>query len=91
MQIQLAGQVMAIEELLTLYGFLAGASDPIRKLSNVHSKIQRAAAAADRICALMDREPKVVERPTAVRLPRHPKAIEFVDVHFSYPDRPAIC
>ena len=49
LHIQLAGQVMAIEELLTLYGFLGGASDPIRKLSNVHSKIQRAAAAADRI------------------------------------------
>ena len=38
----------------------------------------------------MDREPQVVERPTAVRLPRHRKAIEFVDVHFSYPDRPAL-
>ena len=56
-QIQLASQVMAIEDLLTLYAMLAGASDPIRKLANVHSKIQRAAAAADRICALMDREP----------------------------------
>ncbi len=43
---------MAIEELLTLYAVLAGVSDPIRKLANVHSKIQRAAAAADRICAL---------------------------------------
>ena len=40
-QIQLASQVMAIEELLTLYAALAAASDPIRKLSNVHSKIQR--------------------------------------------------
>ena len=54
-QIQLASQVMAIEELLTLYAVLAGASDPIRKLSNVHSKLQRGAAAADRICAMMDR------------------------------------
>ena len=61
-QIQLASQVMAIEELLTIYAFLAGASDPIRKLSNVHSKLQRAAAASDRICDLMDREPQVVER-----------------------------
>jgi ATP-binding cassette, subfamily B, bacterial MsbA len=89
-QIQLASQIMAIEELLTLYAFLGGASDPIRKLSNVHSKIQRAAAAADRICALMDREPQVVERPTAIVLPRHQAAVEFVDVQFSYPDRPAL-
>ena len=50
----------------TLYAVLAGASDPIRKLANVHSKLQRAAAAADRICALMDREPQVVERAAAI-------------------------
>ena len=47
-QLQLASQLMAIEDLLTLYAMLAGISDPIRKLANVHSKIQRAAAAADR-------------------------------------------
>ncbi len=51
-------QPMAIQDLLTLYAMLAAASDPIRKLANVHSKIQRAAAAADRICALMDRRPQ---------------------------------
>ncbi len=88
--IQLASQVMAIEELLTLYAVLAGASDPIRKLSNVHSKIQRAAAAADRICAMMDREPKVVERPDAIELPKPPRILEFQDVHFSYPGRPPV-
>src|SRR5271157_3120788 len=89
-QIQLASQVMAIEELLTLYAVLAGASDPIRKLSNVHSKIQRAAAAADRICAMMDREPRVVERVAAIDLPGQPKVIEFRAVHFSYPGRPPL-
>jgi ATP-binding cassette, subfamily B, bacterial MsbA len=89
-QIQLASQVMAIEELLTLYAFLAGASDPIRKLSNVHSKLQRAAAASDRICDLMDREPQVVERAGAIDLPRHHQEIEFEDVHFRYPGRPAV-
>ena len=88
LQIQLASQIMAIEELLTLYAVLAGASDPIRKLSNVHSKVQRAAAAADRICAMMDRQPKVIERAGAIELPRQPKVIEFRDVHFSYPGRP---
>jgi ATP-binding cassette, subfamily B, bacterial MsbA len=79
--------VMAIEELLTLYAVLAGASDPIRKLANVHSKLQRAAAAADRICALMDREPQVVERATALHLPRHNGSIEFDGVFFNYHDR----
>jgi ABC-type multidrug transport system fused ATPase/permease subunit len=83
-QLQLAGQTMAIQDLLTLYTMLAGVSDPIRKLANVHSKIQRASAAADRICALMDRTPKVVDRRHAADLPRHRQAIEFELVTFSY-------
>ena len=86
-KIQLAAQEMSIQDLLTLYAMLAAASDPIRKLANVHSKIQRASAAADRICALMDRSPAVVEnkraaapaaaspgdrvRPRRLRLHRH--------------------
>ncbi len=39
-RLQLASRPMQIEDLLTLYTLLAGVSDPIRKLSNVHSKIQ---------------------------------------------------
>ena len=86
-KLQLASQVMAIEDLLTLYAIMAGVSDPIRKLSNVNSKIQRASAASDRICALMDREPQVVESATAVERPVHRKTIEFDAVHFAYPGR----
>lgn len=86
-KVQLASQPMAIEDLLTLYAMLAGVSDPIRKLANVHSKIQRAAAASDRICALMDRRPEVADKPAAVRLQPHRKAIEFDQVGFSYNGR----
>ncbi len=87
LEIQLASQVPMIEDLLTLYAMLAGMSDPIRKLANVHSKIQRAAAAADRICGLMDREPQVADRPKAPRLAGHGKSIEFDQVGFSYNGR----
>ena len=85
-KIQLAAQEMSIQDLLTLYAMLAAASDPIRKLANVHSKIQRASAAADRICALMDREPRVSDNKRAARLPRHRQTIEFDHVAFSYTD-----
>ncbi|ADV64149.1 ABC transporter related protein [Isosphaera pallida ATCC 43644] len=88
--LQLAARPMAIEDLLSLYAMLAGISDPIRKLANVHSKIQRAAAASDRICALMDRRPEVVDKPNAVVLPRHQRSIEFTDVVFAYPGREPI-
>ncbi len=83
-RLQLAAEPMAIQDLLTLYTMLAAASDPIRKLANVHSKIQRAAAAADRICALMDRRPKVSENKLATALPRHRQQVEFDQVVFSY-------
>jgi ABC-type multidrug transport system fused ATPase/permease subunit len=85
--IQLASHPMTIEDLFTLYAMLGGASDPIRKLANVHSKIQRAAAASDRICALMDRHAEVADKPQAVRLPKHRKAIEFHQVSFGYTGR----
>jgi ABC-type multidrug transport system fused ATPase/permease subunit len=86
-KLQLASQVMAIEDLLTLYAIMAGVSDPIRKLSNVNTKIQRASAASDRICALMDREPQVSDAPNAVVRPTHRRTIEFDGVHFAYPGR----
>lgn len=89
-QIQLASQPMMIEDLLTLYAMLAGMSDPIRKLANVHSKIQRAAAASDRICALMDREPAVADKSGAIHLQRHRQAVEFEDIEFSYDGRTPI-
>jgi ABC-type multidrug transport system fused ATPase/permease subunit len=86
-QLQLAAQEMSIQDLLTLYTMLAAASDPIRKLANVHSKIQRAAAAADRICGLMDRAPKVSENRRSPALPRHRDLIEFDQVSFGYTGR----
>ncbi len=89
-KLQLAARPMAMEDLFTLYAMLAGISDPVRKLANVHSKIQRAAAAADRVCALMDREPAVVDNPRTVRLPRHQRTIDFDRVEFGYPGRPPV-
>jgi ATP-binding cassette, subfamily B, bacterial MsbA len=86
-KLQLASQPPTTEDLLTLYALLAGISDPIRKLANVHSKLQRAAAASDRICGLMDRRPQVADKPGAAALPRHRKAIEFDEVVFAYAGR----
>jgi ABC-type multidrug transport system fused ATPase/permease subunit len=88
--LQLASQPMTIVDLFTLYAMLAGVSDPIRKLANVHSKIQRAAAASDRICTLMDRRPQVADRPQAERLIPHRRLIEFDQVGFSYNGRDSV-
>src|SRR3990172_4112572 len=43
--VRLAGAPMNPESLMLLYVFLAGVTDPVRKLSNVYGRIQRASAA----------------------------------------------
>ena len=71
-------------ELLLFYGLLVGATDPARKLSDVFNRLQRAAAASDRIYQMLDREPTIrnPERPRP--LPRHRAEIAFSKVSFRY-------
>jgi len=79
------------ESLLLLYGLLASIADPVRKLSSVYTRIQSGAAAADRIFAFVDRQPRVLPNTSAPRLPKHASGIEFRDVCFSYePGRPIL-
>ena len=81
--------------LLTLYGLLAAIADPVRKLSSVFTRIQSGAAAADRIFAFLDRQPRVTRNADGLRLTNadlrppadkrgKPNFIEFRDVCFSY-------
>jgi ATP-binding cassette subfamily B protein/subfamily B ATP-binding cassette protein MsbA len=72
------------ESLLQLYALLAAIADPVRKLSSFLTKVQSGAAAADRIFALMDREPRVRTNAGCPRLPRHHSTLEFKNVCFSY-------
>jgi ATP-binding cassette subfamily B protein/subfamily B ATP-binding cassette protein MsbA len=89
--LQMTTRGMDAEELLQLYAFLAAIADPIRKLSSVFTRIQSGAAAADRIFAFLDRQPRVHSNSNARRLDRHHAAIEFRDVCFSYePGRPIL-
>ena len=55
-----------LASLLLFYGFLIGASDPLRKLSGFLNQAQAGAAAADRIYPLLDREPSIVEIENAI-------------------------
>ncbi len=91
------------ETLLTLYAFLAAVADPVRKLSSVFTRIQSGAAAADRIFAFLDRQPRVTRNADGPRLRKSelrpepgskkgkPNFIEFRDVCFSYePNSPIL-
>jgi ATP-binding cassette subfamily B protein/subfamily B ATP-binding cassette protein MsbA len=88
---RMSAQPLEAESLLTLYAFLAAIADPVRKLSSVFTRIQSGAAAADRVFAFVDRQPRVRGNSNAQRLLRHASAIEFRDICFSYePGRPIL-
>ncbi len=89
--IRMCERPLTMASLLIFYGFLAGTSDPVRKFSEVYSRLQRAAAASDRIYQLLDRQPSMSEprgtRPAA----RHHKDLVFDGISFAYrPDHPVL-
>ncbi|MEM6328788.1 MAG: ABC transporter ATP-binding protein [Planctomycetota bacterium] len=66
------------------FAMLAGMSDPARRLSGVLNELQRASAAAERVYAVLDREPQIVDPPAAQPLPTPIPAIRFEGVGFRY-------
>ncbi len=63
-------QPLEAETLLQLYLLLVAVADPVRKLSSVFTRIQAGAAAADRIFAFLDRQPRVRTNSLGFRLQR---------------------
>lgn len=82
--IPLGDQPLEAETLMQLYALLAASADPIRRLSNVYTRIQSGCAAADRVFAYIDKEPKITNIADAPILDRHQIDIEFRNVCFSY-------
>src|SRR5207253_2489658 len=74
--IELVGSPMAAETLLEFYALLAAVSDPVRKLSSVYTRIQSGFAAANRIFAYMDREPRIRANTDGLILDRHHRDID---------------
>jgi subfamily B ATP-binding cassette protein MsbA len=69
------------------FSFIAAvlmAYQPARSLSKVAVNVQTGLAAAERIFALLDRKPALVEAPDAGTLPREPGAVRLEGVKFSY-------
>ncbi|HPL82964.1 MAG TPA: ABC transporter ATP-binding protein [Candidatus Omnitrophota bacterium] len=67
-------------------GSLLSTIRPFKKLSQVNSLNQQAAAAGERIYEVLDAKPSVVESPTALELKEFKKNIVFSDVWFNYGD-----
>lgn len=82
--IPMTDRPLSLGALLLFYGLLAGAADPARKLSDVLARIQKAVAAADRVFALLDRQPKVRDPEQPRPLDRHHAELVFDGVDFGY-------
>lgn len=68
-------------------GFLAAlllAYDPVRRLARLNANLQNGLAAAERVFAMLDIEPEVVDRPGARPLARGTGAVRLDDVMFAY-------
>lgn len=82
--IRMSSRPLSLASLLAFYGLLAGAADPMRKLSDVFTRLQTAAAACDRIYSKLDREPAIQDPPRPRRIGRHRRDLVFDRVGFSY-------
>ncbi len=73
------------------FAMLVGMSDPARRLSNEFSHIQQAVAAADRVYAVLDREPTILDPPQPVALPSLKRGLRFEGLSFHYhPEKPVL-
>ena len=82
--IRMCSLPLEIGSLLWFYGMLVGATDPIRKMSDVFGAVQGGVAASDRIFALMDRESEITDPARPKSLPRPHQRLVFDKVDFHY-------
>ncbi|MFH0731003.1 MAG: ABC transporter ATP-binding protein [Pseudomonadota bacterium] len=64
--------------------------DPIRKLSQLNNSIQQGLAAADRIYDVIEAPCDIQEPPAPHPMKTGPHMIRFVNVHFSYGEKPVL-
>ncbi|MBN2023995.1 MAG: ABC transporter ATP-binding protein [Pirellulales bacterium] len=82
--IRISARPLDLPTLLVFYGLLAGTADPLRKLSEIFTKLQGAAAASDRIYSRLDRVSQVRNPEHPKPLPRHGQDLVFDNVDFAY-------
>jgi len=76
-------------ELKEILGFCTGVFllyDPVKKLGQVSNRLQIGTAAAERVFAIMDTHPAIVESPHAIHLPRMREGLSYNGMSFRYDD-----
>lgn len=82
--IRMLDQPLDMFQMMLFFGFLVGATEPARKLSDVFNAIQAGTAAADRLVPLIEQAPAIVDPPQPEALPAGLQHIRFANVSFHY-------
>ena len=77
-------------QILAFFGFLIGASDPARKLTDVWTGLQRGVAATKRVYQIIDQPIRVKDPKVAKTVTRPHREIVFEKVAYQYPSGPVV-
>ena len=81
---------LGVGQILLFFGFLIGASDPAKKLTDVWTGLQRGVAAASRVYEVLDQELRVVEPARPQTASRPHGRLRFRGVSYRYPSGPQV-
>ena len=81
--------VLSLGEFMSFLAALLMAYQPLKGLASLNTALQEGLAAAQRIFAILDVAPTIVEAPEAKALAVDQGAIAYRDVHFSYDGKTA--
>lgn len=89
-KIRMSDQPLSVGQVLMFFGFLIGASDPAKKLSDVWSALQKGIAATTRVYEIIDQPVRVREPAVAGTTPRPHQLLTFENVQYQYPAGPQV-
>ena len=78
---------LSLGEFMSFLAALLMAYQPLKGLASLNTALQEGLAAAQRIFAILDVAPAIVEKPNAAALTVTQGAIRFCEVNFSYDDQ----
>jgi subfamily B ATP-binding cassette protein MsbA len=87
---EIKGGNLTVGTLVAFLGSIGSLYGPVTGLAKASGRVQRAAAAAQRVADVFDTPSLVVERATASHRPRTMGAVEFRNVEFAYPAGPRV-
>ena len=83
-QTEFLGQVIDGALVVAFYGYISRFFNPIQTLAEQFDMLQQSFAGAEKIFAILDMEPQVVDEEDAIELDEIKGEIEFKDVWFAY-------